>query len=90
MRGLKVLGYGYFGSDNLDAFEEGTSGEHARYHNLKWWFTQLCDEVLKEENFSYDSKKNTTNECEHCYWKYGKDAKRRKRICFDGKATSVV
>jgi len=51
MRGLIAVGYGYFGSDNLDAFEEGRSS--IPEHNLKWWFSQLQKEYLVEEGY-YD------------------------------------
>ena len=64
-RGLVVLGYGEFGSDNIP---------HSTYHrwNLKWWFAELRSEVLKEENFS------GSNECDYCLKKFGKDGAGRR------------
>jgi len=35
--------------------------------NLMWWFAQLKDQVLKEENFG------GSGECKHCRERYGKD-----------------
>lgn len=52
VRALVVLGYGYFGSDNLDAVQEGKS--YYPEHNLKWWFSTLQKELLEEEGF-YDN-----------------------------------
>lgn len=49
MRGLKALGYGYFGSDLSDAVEEGYS--KTPEHNLAWWFHQIEDSYLLEEGF---------------------------------------
>ena len=49
MRGLNALGYGYFGSDNMDAFEEGRS--NSPHDNLKWWFQQIVTQYLSEEGF---------------------------------------
>jgi hypothetical protein len=49
MRGLLVLGYGYFGPSNLDAVQDGRS--ITPEHNLKWWFENLVQEVLHEEGF---------------------------------------
>ena len=51
MRGLCALGYGYFGSDNLDAIQDNRSD--FPHHNLKWWFNQLMKEYLLEEGW-YD------------------------------------
>jgi len=66
MRGLAVLGYGYFGSSNL------TDPEYM-FCNLKWWFAELEAKVLQEENFG------GSNECNHCVTKYGKDGAGRTR-----------
>lgn len=71
MRGLVTLGYGYFGSDNLDAVKEGRS-DNPR-HNCKWWFAELKDQVCKEENFG------GSNECDYCLEHYGKDSAGRKK-----------
>ena len=68
MRGLEVLGYGYFGSNNLDAIKEGSS--ECPSHNLKWWFDEIQNEVLEEEGF------NGNNKCDYCHAVYGKDATR--------------
>lgn len=69
MRGLEVLNYGYFGPDNLSATEDDASDPEPR-HNLKWWFSQLSNEVLQEEGWKGD------NQCDWCLEKYGKDAMR--------------
>lgn len=61
LRGLMVLGYGYFGADNVDD-----------PYNLKFWFSKLEAEVLKEENF------RSNHECDYCLEKYGKDSVRKK------------
>lgn len=66
MRALVALGYGYFGPDNCD--DQGRAGI-----NVKRWFSELCEEVLKEENFG------GSNECDYCREKYGKDGAGRKR-----------
>lgn len=70
MRGLMLQGYGYFGSNNL-------SGTHEKYgtqkeHNLKWWFSELEQQVLEEENF-YGN-----HHCDYCLERYGKDDMRIK------------
>lgn len=65
MRGLNILGYGFFGSDNLDATHDG----HPQpYTNLKWWFSKLEHEVLEEEGY-YDK----THRCKYCLERYKKD-----------------
>jgi hypothetical protein len=74
MRGLQVLGYGEFQSSNIPH-------PISRRWNLRWWFAQLEQAVLDEENFK------TTHECAHCFDKWGHDdarphntdAARRKR-----------
>lgn len=66
MRTLHVLGYGEYGADNVP---------HKVYPkwNLKWWFSQLEEEVLyREENYK------GSNECDHCFEKYRKDAVRKQ------------
>jgi len=73
MRGLVLLGYGYFGSNNLNAFEDCHNNWDMKQkvsqdiHNVTWWFDQLEDEVLEEENY----KKSGV--CEYCYGRYKKD-----------------
>lgn len=67
MRGLSILGFGYFGSCNLDGIKEG---HEQKEQNLKWWFNELEHQVLEEEGFY-----NKTHRCEHCLAKYHKDTK---------------
>jgi hypothetical protein len=73
MRGLHILGYGYFGSSNLSAIVEAKSHYHragnvtSPEQNLKWWFSNLEQEVLEEEGFKSDHR------CEYCLAKYRKD-----------------
>lgn len=69
MRTLRMLGYGYFGSVNLDGLKEHSGGTQ-KEHNLKWWFSELENEVLEEEGFF-----NKTYHCQHCLDKYGKDTR---------------
>lgn len=74
MRALQVLGYGYLGSDNLDALQEEKLSFRVYNvkqpeQNLKWWFSRLEKDVLEEEGYYTD------NRCEHCLKKYGKDDK---------------
>lgn len=66
MRGLKILGYGYFGSSNLDGIEERKC--KIKEQNLQWWFSQLEYKVLEEEGWGTD------NRCEYCLKKYKKDS----------------
>lgn len=70
MRGLVVLGYGYFGPD-CDGKDEII--HPLRGINVKKWFRQICDEVLREENFGGN------NHCDHCVKRYGKDGSGRTR-----------
>lgn len=67
MRGLEALGYGYLGSGNKP------HEPPILWHNLRWWFEQLCDSVLAEEGF-YDE----THECDYCLEHHGKDATRSR------------
>lgn len=60
MRGLRLLGFGDWGPANVPG-------------NLKSWFSDLCDQVLEEENFG------GSNECDHCLEKWGKDGAGRCR-----------
>ena len=82
MRALQIMGYGYFGSDNLDAHAESKNGggpktEEGLYvanitqpnQNLKWWFSQLSSEVLEEEGYRADGR------CEYCLDRYRKDTR---------------
>lgn len=62
-RALHVLGYGtYLLANNIPAEK----------YNLKWWFDQICDEVLQEEGW------DGNNQCDYCYEKYLKDSVRDK------------
>ena len=74
MRGLQILGYGYFGSSNLDAVVEAKSHHldinvTSPEQNLKWWLSNIEHEVLEEENFKGDQH------CDHCMEKYKKDTR---------------
>lgn len=76
IRTLHILGYGYMGSSNLD----GTSTTGNRYdsfqkeHNLRWWFHQLENEVLFEENWHHRPRRDPDyGRCEYCLARYGKD-----------------
>lgn len=69
MRGLNILGYGYFGSSNLPGTSDQEKGTQD-HQNLKWWFAELENEVLKEEGYGTD------NICEYCYDRYGHDTAR--------------
>lgn len=69
MRGLNILGYGYFGSSNLPGTADRKRGKQD-HQNLMWWFDQLEREVLEEEGYGKD------NICEYCYSRYGRDTTR--------------
>jgi len=65
MRGLELLGYGYFGASNYDATHDG----HPQHQsNLRWWFDTLTYEVLNEEGYL-----DKSHRCEYCLGHYGKD-----------------
>lgn len=49
VRSLAAIGYGYFGSDNMNAVQEGRSD--VPEHNLKWFFSQIQKEYLDEEGY---------------------------------------
>lgn len=66
MRALVVLGYGYFGSDNLDATREGRSD--VPEHNIKWWFDTIQKEYLQEEGY-YDGT-CSAEKCQELLQKY--------------------
>ena len=66
-RTLQIFGYGKFGAVNIPS--ERT--------NLSWWFSELQQEVLKEENF------DGSGECDHCLQWYGKDDAGRTRECLN-------
>lgn len=62
MRTLNILGYGYFGSTNLNAVEEHTKAHGVKptnvpvdklipENNLVWWLDQIANEVLEEEGY---------------------------------------
>ena len=63
IRALHALGYGYLGAVNVK--------EPDRW-NLTAWFYALKTAVLDEEHFG------TTNECDWCLERYGRDAVREK------------
>lgn len=74
LRALKVLGYGYFGPCNLDAFEDNYPVKRfqnitRKEQNLSWLCNELEKEVLDEEGFYSDHR------CERCFKKYGRDTK---------------
>lgn len=69
MRGLKALGYGYFGPINTD--EPGQKGI-----NLKRWFSDISAQVLADEGWKLDGTGN--GECAYCLDRYGKDDSRRR------------
>jgi hypothetical protein len=66
IRALVVLGYGYFGPDNLDAVKDNRSD--IPEHNLKWFFQQIVQEYLDEEGF-YD-KSCSAEKCHQLLDKY--------------------
>jgi hypothetical protein len=74
MRGLVLMGYGYFGSVNMNGLEERNGGVQQE-SNFKWWFAQLEQAVLQEEGFY-----SKTHRCEHCINKYRKDDTRVKNF----------
>lgn len=49
MRGLALLGYGYFGSNTLPGDSTYERGRVA-WHNLSYWFSELEREVMGEED----------------------------------------
>ncbi len=67
MRALAILGYGYIdGPTNIPHPVKDI-------WNLKWWFAELQQTVLAQENF------DGSNECNWCLERYGKDAVRKGR-----------
>lgn len=71
MRTLELLGYGRLSSVNLNGFEDSATKYLAKQpeHNLRWWFEQLEEEVLEEENYKGDGH------CDYCMERYHKDTK---------------
>jgi len=71
MRGLEMLGYGRFGSVNMNGLEDNSTRYKAKQpeHNLRWWFSNLEDEVLEEENYKGDGY------CEYCRSRHYSDTK---------------
>ncbi len=64
LRALSVLGYGQvFGAVNTP--EDRT--------NFQWWFHEIQEEVLREENY------HGNNQCDHCFERYGNDGVRNRR-----------
>lgn len=74
MRGLVLLGYGYFGSVNIDGSKEHNGGTQPE-HNFKWWFAEMEHTVLEQEGFF-----NGTHRCEWCIQKYRKDDTRVRNL----------
>jgi hypothetical protein len=68
MRGIKVMGYGYFGAHNMPIRDPNRPGL-----NLNAWFDKLSKEVLEEENFG------GSNECDYCLEHFGRDGAGRQR-----------
>jgi hypothetical protein len=66
LRGLEVLGYGRFESCNMDGTHHGFDQPE---QNLRWWFCQIEEDVLKEEGWCGDHR------CEWCLEHFGKDDK---------------
>jgi hypothetical protein len=64
-RALEIQGYGYFGPTNIDG--EKDRGTSQPEQNFRWWFSELEDEVLEEENFRGDGR------CEYCLERWRKD-----------------
>jgi hypothetical protein len=73
MRCLEILNYGYLGPVNIPD-REVTDGIIIAERNLRWWFRCLEEKVLEEENWE------TTNQCDFCVEKYGKDGAGRTRV----------
>ena len=65
-RGLEILGYGYL-SGPVNIGGKSDRGTEQDEGNFAWWFSNLQDEVLVEENH------DTDGHCGHCYEKYHKD-----------------
>jgi len=83
MRGLHLLGYGYFGAVNINGEEDRRMrGASQREHNLNWWFHQLTNEVLVEENFHRPKDHPEYGRCEYCLQRYNKDDRSiREKSC---------
>lgn len=56
-RGLVLLNYGYFGSSNLSAVEEGKSLEPEQ--NFAWWMYELEQRILRETGYPNSSPEST-------------------------------
>lgn len=71
MRALHIMGYGYFGPVNLDALEDNygveAQGRTQPHQNLKWWFSELEEQVMDEEHWHGDHR------CAYCLERYHKD-----------------
>jgi len=67
MHGLAILGFG--------AIDTPVNISHIEYENwnLRFWFEELCSDVLREEHF------NGSNECDYCVEHFGKDGAGRVR-----------
>jgi len=69
MRALALLGHG-----KLDQAINTTE----KKSNLKWWFGQLEQEVLREENYP-GAGGDDSGRCDFCLERWGKDAAGRRR-----------
>lgn len=56
IRSLRLLGYGYLGSNSSNAVQESRSS--VPEHNLRWWLDSLVEECLIEDGFSIDRSEN--------------------------------
>jgi len=74
MCGLEMMGYGHLSSCNLNGFEDSSTNHSAKQpeHNLRWWFEQLLEEVLEEENYNGDGH------CDYCIERHYSDTKTAK------------
>jgi hypothetical protein len=70
MRALEIQGFGKFDSSNLDGIHHGHGQPE---QNLRWWFSQLEDEVLAEEGF------RASGHCAYCFERWGKDDRSLER-----------
>lgn len=69
MRALEIQGFGRFESSNLDGIHHGFDQPE---QNLRYWFSQLEQEVLAEEGFRGDGH------CAYCFERWNKDDRSRK------------
>lgn len=86
MRAVALQGYGYWGSSNRDAVQEGRSKQPEA--NLKWWMGELERIVLEEENFG------GSGVCVYCKGRYRKDdsdeLERRRLLAICGRLVEAL